>query len=80
LLSIPLILLNTTSTARGKRPLSSVASDLPPEMVYVLPELLTPYAKSRPFSPWRSFSTRGRVVVVKKDAWGVEGGKTRSNE
>jgi hypothetical protein len=62
-----LIELKTTSTARGSRPLSSGAIVFVPEIVYVLPELLTPYANSKPFSPWRSFSTSGRVVVEKKE-------------
>lgn len=49
-------------------------------MVYVFPLLLTPYAKSRPFSPCKSFSTNGKVVVVKKLDCGVDGGKIWSKE
>jgi len=71
---MPAIELKTTSTALGKTPLSSGICVFAPEMVYVFPLLLTPYANSKPFSPCSSFSTRGKVVVLKKVDCDVGGG------
>lgn len=43
-----------------------------------MPELVTPYANSRPFSPWRSTpSTSGSVVRAKNASCCVAAGNTR---
>ena len=57
------MLLNRTSSVLGSIP--ALPGAVPPCMVYVFPEFVTPYVNKRPLCPIRTSRTRGKVVLVK---------------
>ena len=70
----PSILLNKTSNVLGSMP--ALPGVVPPWIVYVFPEFVTPYVNKRPLWPMRTSRTRGRVVLTQKSDWMESGGNT----